>query len=84
MREAYLSGDTDGYDATDKDIDKALRPLSFDDFTGQAKILDNLKVFVAAAKQRGDALDHVFAARPPRPGQNHPLAHHRQRAGQQH
>src|SRR6476469_3993340 len=65
MREAYLTGGTDGSDATDKDIDKALRPLSFDDFTGQDKILENLKVFVAAAKQRGDALDHVLLHGPP-------------------
>jgi Holliday junction DNA helicase RuvB len=65
MREAYLTGGTDGYDGTDKDIDKALRPLSFDDFTGQDKILENLKVFVAAAKQRGDALDHVLLHGPP-------------------
>ena len=65
MREAFLSGNTDGFDATDKDIDKALRPLSFDDFTGQEKILENLKVFVAAAKMRGDALDHVLLHGPP-------------------
>src|SRR6476469_4442218 len=65
MREAYLTGGTDGSDATDKDIDKALRPLSFDDFTGQDKILENLKVFVAAATQRGDALDHVLLHGPP-------------------
>ena len=65
MREAFLSGDADSFDATDKDIDKALRPLSFDDFTGQEKILENLKVFVAAARQRGDALDHVLLHGPP-------------------
>lgn len=41
MREAYLTGGTEHQDATDKDIDKALRPLSFDDFTGQEKILEN-------------------------------------------
>ena len=39
MREAYLTGDNERLDATDKDIDKALRPLSFDDFTGQEKII---------------------------------------------
>jgi len=65
MREAFLTGGTDNFDATDKDIDKALRPLSFDDFTGQEKILENLKVFVAAAKMRGDALDHVLLHGPP-------------------
>ena len=65
MREAYLSGGNEHYDASDKYIDKALRPLTFSDFTGQDKILENLKVFVAAAKQRGDALDHVLLHGPP-------------------
>ncbi|MBC6990757.1 Holliday junction branch migration DNA helicase RuvB [Hymenobacter sp. BT491] len=65
MRETYLTGDSSQMDATDKEIDKALRPLSFEDFTGQEKILDNLRVFVAAAKQRGDALDHVLLHGPP-------------------
>lgn len=50
---------------TDKEIERALRPLSFEDFTGQAKILDNLEVFVKAAMQRGDALDHVLLHGPP-------------------
>ncbi len=42
------------------EIDKALRPLSFDDFAGQETILENLKVFVEAAKQRDEALDHTL------------------------
>ena len=51
--------------ATDKEIERALRPLTFADFTGQAKILENLGVFVQAAMQRGDALDHVLLHGPP-------------------
>ena len=51
--------------ATDKEIERALRPLSFEDFTGQAKVLNNLEVFVRAAMQRGDALDHVLLHGPP-------------------
>jgi Holliday junction DNA helicase RuvB len=51
--------------ATDKEIERALRPLSFEDFAGQAKVLDNLEVFVRAAMQRGDALDHVLLHGPP-------------------
>ena len=51
--------------ATDKEIERALRPLSFEDFTGQAKIIENLEVFVQAAMQRGDALDHVLLHGPP-------------------
>ncbi len=50
---------------TDKEIERALRPLSFEDFTGQSKILDNLEVFVRAAMQRGEALDHVLLHGPP-------------------
>lgn len=47
------------------DIERALRPISFDDFTGQAKVLENLKVFVQAANQRGEALDHTLFHGPP-------------------
>jgi Holliday junction DNA helicase RuvB len=47
------------------DIEKALRPLSFDDFAGQDHVLENLKVFVAAANQRGEALDHALFHGPP-------------------
>jgi Holliday junction DNA helicase RuvB len=49
----------------DKDIDKQLRPLDFDDFSGQYKIVENLKIFVKAAKMRGEALDHVLLHGPP-------------------
>ncbi len=47
------------------DIEKRLRPLAFDDFAGQDQILDNLKVFVAAANQRDEALDHALFHGPP-------------------
>ncbi len=43
----------------------SFRPLSFNEFVGQAPLLDNLRVFIAAAQQRGDALDHVLLAGPP-------------------
>lgn len=46
-------------------MEKALRPLSFDDFAGQDKILENLKIFVAAARMRQEALDHVLLHGPP-------------------
>ena len=65
MRNDFLKGSGDGMTATDKEIERALRPLSFADFTGQAKVLDNLEVFVRAAMQRGDALDHVLLHGPP-------------------
>jgi Holliday junction DNA helicase RuvB len=49
----------------DKDIERVLRPVYFDDFTGQDAVLENLKVFVEAATQRGEALDHVLLHGPP-------------------
>ncbi len=49
----------------DKDLDIKLRPLVFHDFSGQKKIIDNLEVFVEAAKQRNEALDHVLLHGPP-------------------
>ncbi|HCZ35018.1 MAG TPA: Holliday junction branch migration DNA helicase RuvB, partial [Cytophagales bacterium] len=65
MREDYLKGDPEGQSTTDKEIEKALRPLTFSDFTGQQKVVDNIKVFVQAAKQREEALDHVLLHGPP-------------------
>ncbi|AUD05587.1 Holliday junction branch migration DNA helicase RuvB [Spirosoma pollinicola] len=65
MRNDFLKGSGDGMTSTDKEIERALRPLSFEDFTGQSKILDNLEVFVRAAMQRGEALDHVLLHGPP-------------------
>jgi len=49
----------------DMDIERALRPLSFDDFAGQDQVLENLKVFVQAANLRGEALDHTLFHGPP-------------------
>src|SRR5665647_1373299 len=51
--------------AGDPDFEKQLRPLSFSDFKGQQRITDNLNVFVTAAMQRGEALDHVLLHGPP-------------------
>ncbi|RZJ33457.1 MAG: Holliday junction branch migration DNA helicase RuvB [Flavobacterium sp.] len=53
------------YSSEELDIEKKLRPLSFDDFSGQDHILENLKVFVMAANQRGEALDHSLFHGPP-------------------
>jgi holliday junction DNA helicase RuvB len=49
----------------DKQIERALRPKLLDDFSGQPKIVENLSVFIQAAKQRGEALDHVLLHGPP-------------------
>ncbi len=58
----------------EQEIDKALRPLSFDDFIGQDSIVKNLKVFVEACNQREDALDHTLFHGPPGLGKT-TLAH---------
>lgn len=60
-----LDADGQNFNSTEREFEKALRPLSFDDFTGQAQVLENLKVFVKAAEQRGEALDHVLLHGPP-------------------
>ncbi|MBF2709350.1 Holliday junction branch migration DNA helicase RuvB [Flavobacterium soyangense] len=53
------------YNPEELDLEKKLRPLSFDDFAGQEQILENLKVFVQAANQRNEALDHTLFHGPP-------------------
>ena len=65
MREDYLRADDENMHPGEKDVEKALRPLSFGDFTGQEKILENLKIFVQAAKNRNEPLDHVLLHGPP-------------------
>ena len=49
----------------DKETERALRPIGFSEFSGQDKVVENLKVFVEAAKQREEALDHVLLHGPP-------------------
>ena len=49
----------------EEELDASLRPSSFDEFTGQRKIVDNLKIFIEAARKRGEALDHVLLTGPP-------------------
>lgn len=49
----------------DKSFEQTIRPKTFSDFTGQKKITDNLKVFIGAAKKRGESLDHVLLTGPP-------------------
>jgi len=56
------------------DIEKKLRPLNFDDFTGQEQAIENLQIFVEAANQRSEALDHTLFHGPPGLGKT-TLAH---------
>ncbi|NQY06816.1 MAG: Holliday junction branch migration DNA helicase RuvB, partial [Flavobacteriaceae bacterium] len=70
----HLNPSNEHYNPEDIDIEKALRPLSFDDFTGQEQILENLKIFVEAANMRDEALDHTLLHGPPGLGKT-TLAH---------
>ena len=69
-----LDPSTNNLSSEEHDIERALRPLSFDDFSGQDQILDNLKIFVEASNRRGDALDHTLFHGPPGLGKT-TLAH---------
>tara|TARA_X000001036_G_scaffold90696_1_gene83043 strand:+ start:888 stop:1907 length:1020 start_codon:yes stop_codon:yes gene_type:complete len=53
------------FNSEEQEFDRALRPLTFDDFAGQDPILENLKIFVAASNEREDALDHTLFHGPP-------------------
>ncbi|MCM8568785.1 Holliday junction branch migration DNA helicase RuvB [Gramella jeungdoensis] len=64
----------ENFSSEEFDIERALRPLSFDDFAGQEQVLENLQVFVQAANLRGDALDHTLFHGPPGLGKT-TLAH---------
>ncbi len=61
----YLDPEGEGLDNEDRAIEQELRPAQFDDFAGQDKVVANLEVFVAAANQRNEALDHVLLHGPP-------------------
>lgn len=60
-----LDPNHDGLSSVDRDIEKALRPQGFEEFSGQPKIIENLMVFIQAARNRGEALDHVLLHGPP-------------------
>ena len=70
----YLDPTGESLSPQENDIDKALRPLSFEDFTGQEQVIENLKIFVEAANQREDSLDHTLFHGPPGLGKT-TLAH---------
>ncbi|MGM0620080.1 MAG: AAA family ATPase, partial [Bacteroidota bacterium] len=55
----------ENYPESDRELDRKLRPLEFDDFSGQYQIVENLKIFVKAASLRNEALDHVLLHGPP-------------------
>jgi Holliday junction DNA helicase RuvB len=65
MTDKHRSSPTTASAKTEEDIESSLRPPDFTEFTGQEKIVENLRVFIQAARNRGDALDHVLLTGPP-------------------
>ena len=70
----HLDPSADNFSQEELDIERALRPISFDDFAGQDQVLENLKIFVQAANLRNEALDHTLFHGPPGLGKT-TLAH---------
>ena len=65
MRNPHLDPDKDQLPPEEQQYERALRPKALQDFSGQPKIVENLKIFIQAARQRGEALDHVLLHGPP-------------------
>jgi len=65
MRSSYLNPEEENMSAAELEVEKVLRPYDFAEFAGQEKVVENLKIFITAAKQRGEALDHVLLHGPP-------------------
>jgi Holliday junction DNA helicase RuvB len=74
MRNENLKNEKQDLSSAEKELEKVLRPADFQDFTGQEKVIENLRIFVRAAAQRGEALDHVLLHGPPGLGKT-TLAH---------
>ncbi len=72
--EEYLDPNRERFPSEDLELEKRLRPQMFDDFAGQPQVIENLEVFVKAANQRDEALDHVLLHGPPGLGKT-TLAH---------
>jgi holliday junction DNA helicase RuvB len=65
MSNPHLDPSGASFGDEDKQVEKALRPQALEDFNGQPKIVENLQIFIQAARQRGEALDHVLLHGPP-------------------
>ena len=65
MKNEHLDPTNENFDNKEKTVEKALRPKLLEEFSGQKKLVDNLKIFIEAAKRREEALDHVLLHGPP-------------------
>jgi len=70
----HLDPSDENFTSEEFEIEKKLRPLTFEDFSGQDQVLENLKIFVQAANLRSEALDHTLFHGPPGLGKT-TLAH---------
>jgi len=65
MANPNLNNDTDKLSSAEKEFENTIRPAAIDDFSGQSQIIDNISIFIKAAKMRGEALDHILFHGPP-------------------
>jgi Holliday junction DNA helicase RuvB len=65
MANTHLNSDASGLTSTDKEFENTIRPKEIDDFSGQPQLIENLVIFIKAAKLRGEALDHILFHGPP-------------------
>ncbi|HLZ88208.1 MAG TPA: AAA family ATPase, partial [Puia sp.] len=65
MSNLNLNSDKQGLSPSDKEFENNIRPSVIDDFSGQPQLIENLRVFIKAAKMRGEALDHILFHGPP-------------------
>lgn len=65
MANPNLNSDKESLNSGDKEFENSIRPKGMDEFSGQAQIIENLTIFIRAAKMRGDALDHILFHGPP-------------------
>ncbi|MFN5760855.1 MAG: AAA family ATPase, partial [Sphingobacteriales bacterium] len=65
MANDNLNREKSGLTSADKEFENQIRPSALEDFAGQGQIIDNLRIFIQAAKMRGEALDHILFHGPP-------------------
>ncbi|MBM3440371.1 MAG: AAA family ATPase, partial [Bacteroidetes bacterium] len=65
MSNPNLQNDSNSLSPTEKEFENTIRPAAIADFSGQEQIIENLKIFIRAAKMRGEPLDHVLFHGPP-------------------
>lgn len=65
MANTHLDSDASNFSSTDKEFENTIRPKEIDDFSGQPQLIENLVIFIKAAKLRGEALDHILFHGPP-------------------